>query len=126
MGSPSSERSLPRRLVSVLLLIIIGYVGARMIPIAISTFQFSQAMSQEVMYGPVNEPASFIHERLINEARHLGLPLDPQRVVVEKRGANLRIHATYTVRVDFLEGVGFDWYFHPDHTGTRRPPAFGG
>lgn len=113
-------------MVSIVMLLLIAYVAVEMVPIAITTFQLSQAMSQEVMYGPVNEPAAFIHTRLMGEARHLGLDLDPKRMVVAKTGPNLHIRASYSVRVEFFDSIGFDWYFNPEHRGTRRPPAFGG
>ena len=81
-------------------------------------------MQDEVLYGPIAEPASAIHRRLVREASRLGLEIRPEAIVVSKRGATLSIRASYVSHIELVGGLSFDWPLNQHYEGTRRaPPA---
>jgi hypothetical protein len=106
----------------VLLTLVLGYCAAKVVPAVAASFRFAQVMQDEVLHGPVNEPASTIHRRLIGEASRLGIEVAPDAIVVDKRGATLNISARYLARVELL-GMDIDWPIDQRYEGTRRPPA---
>lgn len=103
-----------------------GYTGMKLVPPVLTSFRFAQTMQDEVLYGPVNEPASTIHLRLVRKARRLGLDVSPEAIVVHKRGATLDISARYTARIELFGRFDIDWPLDQHYEGTRRPPAIGG
>ena len=115
--------SVARMTYFMLLTLVLGYAAAKMVPAVATSFRFAQAMQDEVLYGPVNEPASTIHRRLIDEAGEIGLEISPDAVVVDKRGAVLNISAKYVTRIELIGGMEIDWPIDQHYEGTRRPPA---
>ena len=109
------------RLFALVVLLVIGYVAAVTIPVAVSTFRFSQAMGNEVLHGPIDEAASVVQRRLVAAANRQGLEMSPEQIVVKKSGARYEIDAQYAIPVEFVGGVMFDWHFRPHKEGTRRP-----
>ena len=109
--------------VVVSLTLAVVYAASVLLPVAGASFRFSQAMATEASQGPVNEPATFIHDRLLVEAKRLGLDIPARQIVVKKDGPELAIDADYVVPVDIFGGISFDWRFQPHRAGTRRPDA---
>lgn len=106
----------------VLLTLVLGYAAAKVVPAVATSFRFAQAMQDEVLYGPVNEPASTIHRRLIGEASRLGLEISADSIIVDKRGAKLNITVRYLARVELL-GLEIDWPIDQQYEGIRRAGA---
>ena len=127
---PSKRRKRPmsllRSVIFLAVMAVVGYAGAKVVPVVVRTFRFSQAIQHEVLYGPANESISFIRNRLTAEASRLGLDVEPQDLVIEKNGPSLKISASYVVTIELAGGYDFDWRFDPSYQGIRRPPAFGG
>lgn len=115
-----------RTIYFVLLTVGIGYAAVKVVPEVVTSFRFAQAMQDEVLYGPVNEPASTIHRRLVGEADRLGLEISADAIVVRKSGAKLSISVTYLARIELAGGLGFDWPLDQHYEGTRRAPAGAG
>lgn len=124
MSSRQGGRSAPRKLFAIVVLVAIGYVASVLVPVVVASFQFSQTMDSEALNGPVNEPASIVHQRLVARAETLGLPISREQIVVRKDGPRLEIDADYVVPIELFGGIAFDWRFQPHKVGTRRPPAF--
>jgi len=121
MKRSRAGNSMVSRLFALVVLLAIAYVAAVTIPVAISTFRFSQAMGNEVLHGPIDEAVSLVQRRLIAAANRLGLEMSPEQIVVKKSGARYEIDAQYAIPVEFIGGVMFDWHFRPHKEGTRRP-----
>jgi len=125
MGKGSGRgTALPGKLFALLVLLVIAYVAAVTIPVVVSSFQFSQAMDTEVLYGPANEPAGMVHRRLVARAEALGLSVSAEQIVVKKNGSRYEIDATYSVPIELIAGVTFDWRFNPHKEGLRRSTAY--
>jgi hypothetical protein len=112
------------KLVALVVLATIAYVAAVTIPAVMSTFRLSQAMDDEVLHGPMNEPASVVHRRLLARAEQLGLPVTAKQIVVAKSGPRYEIDADYVVPIVLFAGVSFDWHFRPHKEGVRRSTTF--
>ncbi|MGD8331213.1 MAG: hypothetical protein PVJ49_17415, partial [Acidobacteriota bacterium] len=111
------------KLFALVVLVAIAYVAAVTIPVVISSFQFSQAMDTEVLYGPANEAAGMVHRRLVAQAEALGLRMSAEQIVVKKSGPRYEIDASYIVPIEFL-GVTYNWQFNPHKEGVRRSTAY--
>ncbi len=118
-------RAVLRTATFAVLVAVIGYVAVQVVPRVVTSFRFAQAMQNEVLYGPVSEPPSVIHRRLVAEAERLGLNIRPEAIVVQKEGARLSISANYVTRVDLAGGFEFDWPVAQRYEGVRRGPAPG-
>jgi hypothetical protein len=105
---------------------VLSYAAAKVVPVVVTSFRFAQAMQAEVLHGPVNEPASTIHRRLVGDADRLGLEIPPEALLVEKRGAALSISARYVAHVEVFRGFAIDWPVDQHYQGTRRSSAGGG
>jgi hypothetical protein len=101
----------------------VGYLAVQVVPTVAKSFRFAQAMQDEVLNGPVGEPPSVIHGRLVEEARRLGLEIPAEAIVVRKDGARLSISATYAARIELAGDFDFDWPLDQRYEGTRRAPT---
>lgn len=112
------------KLGAIVVLLVIGYVAAMLLPVVVSTFRFSQAMDSEVMQGPLNESAGTVRRRLVAKAKTLGLNIPEEQIVVQKSGPRFEIDADYVVPVEMIGGFSFDWHFQPHKAGVRRSTTF--
>lgn len=113
-----------RKLGAIVVLLVIGYVAALVLPVVVSTFRFSQAMDSEVMRGPPSESAGTVRRRLVARAKTLGLNIPEEQIVVQKSGPRYEIDADYVVPLEMIGGFSFDWRFQPHKAGVRRSTAF--
>jgi hypothetical protein len=113
-----------RKLFALVVLLVIGYTAAVTIPVVIKSFEFSQSMDNEVLYGPANEPAGMVHRRLVARAEALGLQMSAEQIVVKKSGPRYEIDASYSMPIEFLAGVTYEWQFNPHKEGVRRSTAY--
>jgi len=116
--------NIARKLVAMVVLLVIAYAAAVTIPVVLATFRFAQAMDDEVLHGPANEPASTVQRRLEARAEILGLEIPRGHIVVQKTGTRYEIDADYIVPIELVGGIAFDWPFHPHKAGVRRSDAY--
>jgi hypothetical protein len=88
------------------LAILIGY---KMIPIKIATSQLYDFMEEQAKFA-ARPDAEAIAKTIVSKAKELELPVTKEDVQVEKIGDNIKMHAQYTVPVEF-PGYTYMWHF---------------
>ena len=77
-----------------------SYSAWVLIPIKINTYEFLDRMREEARFGAVNKKDSIVHDRLMQKAKQLELPLKPENLHVEREGGTYVITARYSIPVD--------------------------
>jgi hypothetical protein len=81
------------------------------IPVKIASAELYDFMDEQAKWA-ANTPPEVIKARIIDKAKELELPVDPQNVSVERYGDNIKMRATYMVELEF-PGYVYEWNF--DH-----------
>jgi hypothetical protein len=102
----------------VLWLVVLGLailIAVKMIPVKIASSQFYDFMEEQAKFAARTPPAD-IAKGIVNRAKELELPVSKDDVQVERNGDNIKMHAEYTVPIDF---PGYTYMWHFDHTVNR-------
>ena len=93
------------------LLLVVGVmIGWKAIPVKIASSELYDYMVEQAKWaGSASEDA--LKKRVIDKGIELNLPLDPQRVVVEKPpGDKIRMRVQFMVPLEF-PGYTYEWEF---------------
>lgn len=88
-------------LVSIVLLVLIGYMGTKFIPPYMRYQQFRDAMRTDARFATTMQD-SIIRIQLIAQADTLGLPAEAKRIQIRRRGGRL---STITISAEYTESV---------------------
>ena len=108
-----------------LLIIVAGvYVGATLIPIYYTNYQFQDVIKTEAtLQTYTTKPEADIQQTIFKKAQDLDIPLIKDQIKVQRHGTtgtgSLNIQAPYTVHVD-LPGYPVDLHFDPS-TENKSP-----
>lgn len=92
-------------------LAIASLAAYKMIPVRIQSAELYDFMDEQAKWAS-NRPADAIKKTIVDRAKELGIPIDPDKVKVEKlSGDRIRMEARYTVPVEF-PGYTYNWEFH--------------
>lgn len=95
------------------MLIGLAVVAALLLPAYLNNWKFHNALEQTATSAEVvRESDEAVRAIVAQKAAALGLPVQPNQVQVERRGATLRLEVRYAVRVD-LPLYTVDLHFHP-------------
>lgn len=81
------------------------------IPVKIASAELYDFMDEQAKWA-ANTPPEVIKARILDKAKELDLPVDPQNVSVERYGDNVKMRASYMVELEF-PGYVYEWQF--DH-----------
>ena len=95
-----------------LIILTIGLIAYRTIPVKIRSAQFYDSMVEQAKFADRNPPTR-IRQSLLRKAKELDMPLDPKNLKVERYGDNIRMKAQYTITVE-LPFYSWDWEFRPE------------
>lgn len=96
-------------ILGLIVLLAAGYIAYKMIPVKVRAADLRQEITDVARSaGVYKEPQ--IRKRIMEKAEELGLPLDPDNLIVERRSDRVYIEATYTVPVEF-PGYTYQWNF---------------
>ena len=84
-------------------------VGFKTIPVKIATSELYDYMEEQAKWG-ANSPPDAIKGRIFQKARELDLPLEANKLTVERYGDNIKMRAVFTVPVEF-PGYVYYWDF---------------
>jgi hypothetical protein len=111
MGSRQSGQGKIGCFLWLLGLAIAGLMAFKMIPVRIQSAELYDFMDEQAKWA-ANRPSEAIKKSIVDRARELELPLDPDNVKVEKlTGDRIRMEAKFTVPVEF-PGYTYMWNFH--------------
>ena len=88
-------------LISVLLLVLIGYMGVKFLPPYMRYQQFRDEMRTEARFATTMTDST-IRNTLVARADTLGLPPAAKRIVIARRGGH---PATITISAEYIERV---------------------
>lgn len=82
-------------------LLCVAYAGFKIIPVYISSFELDDFIRTQTPFWLAQRvPADGIRNRVLDKARDLELPLDPDHVDVQATSASITVNLDYTVPVD--------------------------
>ena len=87
-------------------------VGVKAVPVKYKSSQLYDYMYEQAKYAQLAKPDQ-IQRAILRKANELGLPLQKKNLKVEKRGERIRIHATYTVNLEY-PGYTYVWNFEEE------------
>jgi hypothetical protein len=87
-------------------------VGVKAVPVKYKSSQLYDFMYEQAKYAQMAKPEQ-IHRAILRKANELGLPLQKKNLKVERRGDRIRIHATYTVTLEY-PGYTYVWDFEEE------------
>jgi len=96
-----------------LLLIAVLVVAWKMVPVKMQSSEFYDYMLDEANFAS-QRSAESIKKRVLAKANDLRLPVGPKELTVTKERERIRMHAKYTVLVEFPLGFTYDWHFEHD------------
>ncbi len=96
------------------------YVGAKVLPVFFSNYQFEDAIKTQAMMSTNNsDPDDTIRDLIYKKAQDLEVPITRENIRVQRVGTqgsgSVTIEAPYTVHLD-LPGFSTDLHFHPTTT----------
>jgi hypothetical protein len=84
-------------------------IAVKMVPVKIATSQLYDFMEEQAKFAATATPDN-LAKSIVNKAKELELPVAKEDVQVERVGDNIRMHAAYTVPVEF-PGYTYMWHF---------------
>lgn len=100
------------------------FLAVKLVPVVLVTFEFSDAIRQEIEFSDPDEDARQVRARLRARARELGLDVSEEAIEVEKRGDWMHVDARYTIPVELPGGYVYEWELSPSHEGRGHPPIW--
>jgi hypothetical protein len=98
-------------------LIVLVVVAWKIVPVKLKTAELYDFMVDQAGIATYTADPEVIKRRVLGKASELDLPLDKDHLRVERVGDNIRMSASYTVRVEF-PGYTYDWAFNHE---VNRP-----
>jgi hypothetical protein len=90
-------------------------IAVKMVPVTIATSQLYDFMEEQSKFAATATPDA-LAKSIVNKAKELELPLAKEDVQVERVGDSIRMHAAYTVPVEF---PGYTYMWHVDQQVNR-------
>lgn len=93
----------------ILVLVVVGTVAAKMIPVKIESAEFYDYMEEQAKFGLQASPEG-IKRQIMRKARDLDLPVKSENLTVERVAEEIRIHCKYEIPIEF-PGYTYIWKF---------------
>ncbi len=84
----------------ILVLIVVGTVAAKVVPVKIESAQFYDYMEEQAKFGLQARPEA-IRRQILQKAKDLDLPVKEQNLTVERTTNEIRIHCKYEIPIEF-------------------------
>jgi len=96
-------------IVFILVVLAAIYFGVKFIPVQIRAFTFKDAMIEEASFAAHRQDKK-IRDNLMRAARENQIPLDKEKLLIERGPGRITVTADYTVVVDTIF-FAYDWDF---------------
>ncbi|MGH9367584.1 MAG: hypothetical protein ACRD3M_07915 [Thermoanaerobaculia bacterium] len=95
------------------IVILVGYVLWKVVPVKIATSTFYDAMQEQASFGSIKSVPQ-IEYAILQEARRLQLPVGKENLIIKKVKESITIEAHYEMTIDFFNGLyRYVWKFDP-------------
>ena len=71
-------------------------------------YKFKDEVTQIAQFG-VNVPNNVLHDHVLDAAKQLEIPVDPDTVTVQRRQAHILIDAIYTEQIELVPRYFYPW-----------------
>jgi hypothetical protein len=75
-------------------------IAWKVVPVRIKSSELSSYMEEQAKFAYRASPAA-LKKRIVAKARELRLPVDPKKVIVQRRGGRIVLKCSYTVPLKF-------------------------
>ena len=82
------------------LLLLFAMIALKVVPIRIKSSELSSYMEEQAKFAYRASPAA-LKKRILAKTRELQLPVDPKKVIVQRRGGRIVLKCSYTVPLEF-------------------------
>jgi len=106
-------------LVAVIVVGVAIFVGAKVIPVRITAYEFRDVLRQEARMGAVRDSDGAVRQRIMRQAKELEIPLEKMNLDVRRTQTKIIITARYEVPID-LKVTTYIYKFDV----TERAPLF--
>ncbi len=106
-------------LVAVIVVGVAIFLGAKVIPVRITAYEFRDVLREEARMGAVRDSDCAVHKRIMRQAKELEIPLDKKNLDVRRTQSKMIISARYEVPID-LKVTTYVYKF----SATERAPLF--
>lgn len=117
----SSERGEGRigLLITLIVVAVAIFLGAKIIPVRITAYEFRDVLREEARYGAVRLTDDEVAKRILNKADELEIPLRKQNLSVHRTPSQMVISASYDQPID-LKVTTYVYRFD----ATEKAPLF--
>jgi len=119
------EKSLFRKLLNLVIVLLIAHAGWKVGPVFFRYFSFKDKITEAARYSGAR-PAAELQKEILTIAQSEGVPLDPKALGVQKSGNLVRIDGSYSENLELLPS-----YYYPHEftisieTSLARPTTPG-
>lgn len=99
-----------RKLVSVAIFVLLGLALYRVGPVYLRYQEFKDAVGDTALFS-ADKSEDSIRDRVVEQARHFGVPLDPDDITLRRVGDHTYIEVTYVELLRLLPGYSRPWQF---------------
>src|SRR5579864_6347600 len=102
-----------KALIGIFIVVAVFYLAWKIMPPYIEEYQFQQeiqSIARNNEYSPLDENG--IRDQVKRKIAEIGVPVNPETVVIQKNGFDVTIGTNYSVHIDAIM-VPFDLTFHP-------------
>lgn len=85
----------------------------QVVPVKMRTAEFYDFMVDQAAFAS-NRSSETIKKQILDEANELDVPVGPKNLNVTKTQTRIRMHAEYTIVLEFPFGITHDWHFVHD------------
>jgi len=95
------------------ILILVGYVLYKVVPVKIATSTFYDAMQEQASFGSIKGLGQ-IEYAILQKARELDLPITKENLIIKRSKEAITIEAHYVMTIDFFNGLyKYVWKLDP-------------
>lgn len=100
-----------RKLVSLAIFVLLGLALYRVGPVYLRYQEFKDAVGDTALFS-ADKSEDAIRDRVVEQAQHYGVPLDPDDITLHKVGDHTSITVTYVELLRLLPGYSRPWQFN--------------
>lgn len=106
-----------KTLISFTLLLFVGYMAYKFVPVYIAAYDFDNAIKTQAQYSGSMKSNEVIVKELLDKARELELPIEKDDIKIARSSSRLTITASYTVPVK-TAFFTYTWQFREEESAV--------
>jgi hypothetical protein len=106
-------------LITLIVAAVLIFVGAKIIPVRVTAYEFRDVLREEARYGAVRNSDDMVAKRILDKAAELEIPLKKSNLRVQRTRSQMVISAEYEQPID-LKVTTYVYRFN----ATEKAPLF--